>query len=69
MKELFEMLNGLSNRKLNKRSFLAACGAVAAAAAISAPSASAASPNERRIAVIYFSRRGIRKASRNVFRT
>ena len=58
MKELFEMLNGLSNRKLNKRSFLAACGAVAAAAAISAPSASAASPNERRIAVIYFSKTG-----------
>ena len=58
MKELFEMLNGLSNRKLNKRSFLAACGAAAAAAAISAPSASAASPNERRIAVIYFSKTG-----------
>lgn len=58
MKELFEMLNGLSNRKLNKRSFLAACGAAAAAAAISAPSASAASANERRIAVIYFSKTG-----------
>ena len=58
MKELFEMLNGLSNRKLNKRSFLATCGAAAAAAAISAPSASAASANERRIAVIYFSKTG-----------
>ena len=58
MKELFEMLNGLSNRKLNKRSFLAACGAAAAAAAISAPSAGAASANERRIAVIYFSKTG-----------
>ena len=58
MKELFKMLNGLSNRKLNKRSFLAACGAAAAAAAISAPSASAASLNERRIAVIYFSKTG-----------
>lgn len=52
------MLNGLSNRKLNKRSFLAACGAAAAAAAISAPSAGAASANERRIAVIYFSKTG-----------
>ena len=58
MKELFEMLNGLSNRKRNKRSFLTACGAAAAAAAISAPSASAASANERRIAVIYFSKTG-----------
>ena len=46
MKELFEMLNGLSNRKLNKRSFLAACGAAAAAAAISAPSASRASESK-----------------------